>query len=300
MLRRLAAGSAVLFLFLFLPAPLRADDAGTKNQFFDSAGVKIRYLIEGNKDGEPVVLIHGLAANVEIQWTTIRAELGKDYRIIALDLRGHGLSGKPHESGKYGPELAEDVIRLLDHLHVKKAHVVGYSLGGAVALHLAVRYPDRVLSATLGGMGVPKPPGGDATLRDLADSLEKGDKGEGFKPLLVYFHPRDDRLEAVKMEAANRFLMQTTDLKAMAALVRSLRAKEAALTDDQLKTLKVPILAIVGDKDPFKEGVDELKKLAPAVQVVVLKNANHLDTFLRPEFCAALKEGLAKHHQAGK
>jgi pimeloyl-ACP methyl ester carboxylesterase len=295
MLRRLGAG--IVVFFLSFPFSLRADDVGAKNQFFDSKGVKIRYVMEGNPDGEPVVLIHGLAGNVEMQWAAVRQALGKEYKIIALDLRGHGFSGKPHEAKQYGPEMVEDVVRLLDHLKIKKAHVVGYSLGGAVALHFAARHPERTLSATLGGMGVPHPPGGDKMLTDLADSLDKGDAGEGFKPLLVLLHAKDDK---VRMETTNFFLMRTNDPKAMGALVRSLLDKDAALTDDQIKAIKVPMLAIVGDKDPFKGGVDELKKLLPAVRVIVLENATHLDAFGRKEFSDSLKEFLAKHRRAGQ
>ena len=52
------------------------------------------------------------------------------YRVIALDCRGHGQSGKPQDPGQYGLEMVRDVVRLLDHLNVERAHVVGYAMGG--------------------------------------------------------------------------------------------------------------------------------------------------------------------------
>ncbi len=131
---------------LVLPGGLHAEEAT-----FDSNGVKIRYLVEG--EGEPVLLIHGFVVNKELQWGlpgTIKA-LAKDHRVIALDNRGHGKSGKPTDPKKYGMEMVEDAVRLLDHLKIKKAHVVGYSMGAVITAKLMVTHPDRLLSATLGG-----------------------------------------------------------------------------------------------------------------------------------------------------
>ncbi|MCE9547954.1 MAG: alpha/beta hydrolase [Planctomycetia bacterium] len=59
--------------------------------------------------------------------------MSKNFQVIALDVRGHGLSDKPTREDAYGPELVGDVIRLMDHLHIKKAHIVGYSMGGIIA-----------------------------------------------------------------------------------------------------------------------------------------------------------------------
>src|ERR1035441_3043366 len=135
-----------------VPAQLAGgDDSGPR--VFDSKGVPIQYTLEGK--GEPVVLIHGLYASARINWRTpgtIKV-LARDYQVIALDARGHGGSGKPKEEGAYGIEMMEDVVRLLDHLKIQKAHVVGYSMGGMITMRLLTRQPDRVRSAILGGMG---------------------------------------------------------------------------------------------------------------------------------------------------
>jgi pimeloyl-ACP methyl ester carboxylesterase len=134
------------FLFLGATASLSAEE-------FDSDGVKIHYVVEGR--GEPVVLIHGLLASAAInwEWPGITAELAKDHQVIALDCRGHGLSGKPVEESQYGVQMVEDVVRLLDHLNIKKADIVGYSMGGMITMKLMVLHPERVRSAILGGMG---------------------------------------------------------------------------------------------------------------------------------------------------
>src|SRR5579883_1762190 len=111
---------------LLSAARLPADTGAS--QSFDSNGVKIHYTVEGK--GEPVLLIHGFAANADFNWRqpgVIKA-LAENYKVIALDNRGHGQSGKPHDIAKYGEEMAEDAVRLLDHLGIKKAHIVGYSM----------------------------------------------------------------------------------------------------------------------------------------------------------------------------
>src|SRR5262245_43153068 len=97
---------------------------------FDSKGVKIAYSVQGK--GEPVVLIHGFLSSGGINWDLpgVTALLAKDFQVITLDVRGHGQSDKPTKEDAYGPELVEDVVRLLGHLKIKKAHIVGYSMGG--------------------------------------------------------------------------------------------------------------------------------------------------------------------------
>ena len=98
-------------------------------QTFDANGVKIWYFVQGK--GDPVVLVHGWLSSATINWVLpgTSALLTKDYQVIAPDMRGHGHSDKPLEEKAYGQELAEDIRRLLDHLMIRKAHIVGYSMG---------------------------------------------------------------------------------------------------------------------------------------------------------------------------
>jgi pimeloyl-ACP methyl ester carboxylesterase len=147
----------LLTVFAVIVRPVTVEPAGATDKpairTFDSWAVKITYLVQGK--GEPVVLIHGWLSSAGINWAlpgTI-ALLARNHRVIALDRRGHGLSDKPTKEAAYGPELVEDVVRLLDHLKVRKAHVVGYSMGGIIALNFIVKHPDRVRSGMLGGMG---------------------------------------------------------------------------------------------------------------------------------------------------
>ena len=146
MLRRLVAYVMLVVVVLAVSTGARAED-----KYFDSAGVKIHYTIDGQ--GPPVVLVHGFTASIQVQWGLpgIITKLKPDYKVIALDNRGHGRSDKPHDPKLYGPESVNDVVRLLDHLKIEKAHVVGYSMGAFMTNYLVATHPSRVLTATLGG-----------------------------------------------------------------------------------------------------------------------------------------------------
>ena len=134
----------LLALFLLL-GPAAAQDL-----YFDAGGVRIRYVDTGA--GPAVVLVHGFTGTIERAWmnTGILQDLARDHRVVALDLRGHGHSDKPHDPRAYD-EIGLDVIRLLDHLHIEKSHVVGYSLGGIIIAKLLTTHPERFASALLGG-----------------------------------------------------------------------------------------------------------------------------------------------------
>jgi pimeloyl-ACP methyl ester carboxylesterase len=122
-----------------------------KMLFFDSAGIKIHYSDVGA--GEAVVLVHGFASTVEHNWggTGWIAALSKKYRVIAVDVRGHGLSDKPREPRSYGyANMGADVTRLMDHLGIERALLMGYSMGASIAIELMLSRPERFRAIVLG------------------------------------------------------------------------------------------------------------------------------------------------------
>jgi pimeloyl-ACP methyl ester carboxylesterase len=133
-------------LIAFASAQIFADE-------FDSDGVKLHYTVQGS--GEPVILIHGLFASGTLNWTApgITTALASKAQIILIDCRGHGASAKPTGERDYGLRMVEDVSRLMDHLHIKSAHLIGYSMGAMIALKFASLHPARVRSAVLCGAG---------------------------------------------------------------------------------------------------------------------------------------------------
>lgn len=97
--------------------------------------------------GENLVLIHGLGANLAFWYMGIARRLARQYRVITYDLRGHGRSSMP-ASGYTLPDMANDLEALLDHLGVEQTHVVGHSFGARVALYFTISRPDRVSTLT--------------------------------------------------------------------------------------------------------------------------------------------------------
>lgn len=272
-----------------------ASSARAEEGHFDSGGVKLHYVVEGQ--GEPVLLIHGFAGNIFVQWRLpgILRSLADDYQVIAYDNRGHGRSDKPHDPEMYGMEMVEDAVRLLDHLQIERAHVVGYSMGAFIAAKLVTMYPDRVLSVTLGGAGWPKED--DPRVRLLDEVAESLDRGEGIAPLLEFLTP-DGRSKPTQeqLSGLNQVLKLTNDAKALAAAIRSM--KELAVEEEELRANPVPALAIVGEIDPLKATVDELARSMANLEVVVLPGADHISAYFRPEFAAKLKEFLARQSQS--
>lgn len=106
-------------------------------------GLKMYYEVRGQ--GEPVVLLHGafMAISNNFHWAEWIGELSKTRKVIAIEMQGHGRTADTGRDFTYD-NLADDVAALLDHLKVPSADVIGYSLGGGVALNCAIRHPDKV------------------------------------------------------------------------------------------------------------------------------------------------------------
>ncbi len=273
-----------------LAATCAAQSGVVKQPSFDSAGVPIHYTVAGRDDGEAVVLIHGFAGDIASHWGQAIAALKSDYKVVALDCRGHGGSGKPHEADKYGREMFADVVRLLDHLKIDKAHVVGYSMGAGIALGCAVYHPEHVRTVTLGGSsGMNQSQ--EKLIEAVAESLEKG---AGIEPLVEALKPKDQpEPTAEEIGRINKFLESTNDTKALAAVARGmLKDKTSMPTDQQVQEVQVPLLAIIGSVDPLREGVERLKELRPATKVVIVDGGNHMTTLIRPEFVTELRKFL--------
>lgn len=284
--------TAVLLLSgLVSHAATAADDV------FDSNGVKIRYVTEG--EGEAVVLIHGWMGDSSM-WgadksgnTKLDAKAGKGFKVIAIDCRGHGKSDKPHDQAKYGPEMAADVVRLLDHLKIQKAHLVGYSMGAFVAGKVAATHPDRVLSIVYGGQAPivaglnVKADAVDVT-EVFAKTVEEGrDLGE----YLLAVMPADKKKPTPEQaKALAAFLYGKKDVKAFAAAGRSLG--ELKVTEAELKKCVAPILFIHGSDDPAKERVAAVRKLLDRGEVTVVNGADHMTTLTKPQFGTAIVDFL--------
>jgi len=266
-------------------------------QFFNSDGLRIRFVEHGN--GEPVVLIHGLMGSLD-DWrktTTVVENLARDHRVIALDLRGHGQSDKPRDPAAYGVRLTEDVLRLLDHLKIDRAHIVGYAFGGSVAAKLLVTHPERVASAVLGGSSARQR--GTAEDVKVAESQAAGLLSDPpFREAIARAAPKGEPLSEAQIRERSRQILGTNDPQAVAAFVRG--GVSLAVSEADLQAVRVPLLAIVGSNDPALRGVNELKALLPDMSVTVIDGGVHIATEERgtprfPEFVEAIRAFVKAH-----
>jgi pimeloyl-ACP methyl ester carboxylesterase len=270
-----------------------------EDKFFDSSGVKIRYIDVGR--GEPVILIHGFSSSLDANWgqTRVIETLAKDFRVVAFDVRGHGKSGKPHDVASYGLAVVEDVARLMDHLGLPKAHIVGYSMGGAIAGKFVTVHPDRAITVAFGA-SLPRLsslPGAERESITLAESLEQG---HGMRPMILrLLPPNEPKPSDDVIEQESRAILGRNDPLALAAVQRGNQEQSVTLGD--VRAIRVPMLAVIGSADPIKAGVDLFKTIKPDLTVVVIDGATHSGTrgaAGRREFAAAVHDFIAAHRSA--
>jgi pimeloyl-ACP methyl ester carboxylesterase len=281
-----------------------AGDGRAAEQSFDSQGVQISYIDQGA--GEAVVLIHGFGLSADEMWmqspfapTPLIPLLAKEYRVIAPDLRGHGASGKPHDAASYGCAMAEDVVRLLDHLGVRKTHVLGYSMGATVAGRLLASHPDRLLSVTFGGGGPVVHFSEEETqvIDATATSLEKG---LGCVPLVMSLAPeRGPRPSPFQASMISTMLLRGKDKLALAAVMRS--QEGLAVTEEELARSAVPVSFVYGDRESRGklERITTAVAALPQAEVMVLEGRDHVTTAANLKFREALLKFVREHRDDG-
>lgn len=231
---------------------------------FVSDGVEIAYLdFEPLTEDrhEPIVLIHGFASTHAVnwlftQWVKTLTEDGR--RVILFDNRGHGQSEKLYDPASYGLDLmAGDVARLLDHLSIARADVMGYSLGARIATILALAHPERVRALVLGGIGVHLVD--DAGMpRALAEAMETERIEDIDEPMLKIFRGFAESTRS--------------DLDALAACVRGARM---VINPKQLADIAAPVLICVGTRDDVAGDPHPLAPLFRNAQIVDIPGRDH-------------------------
>jgi pimeloyl-ACP methyl ester carboxylesterase len=229
---------------------------------FRSDDVEIAYETRG--EGDPILLIHGFASNAQVNWfeTGWVDALERDgRRVIAMDNRGHGASGKLYDPAAYAvPIMTEDARRLLDHLAIPRADILGYSMGARIAAFLTMNHPGRVRSAVIGGMAanmIHGVGGGE----EIAEALEA---------------PSADEVEDIVPLAFRLFAESTgSDLKALAACMRSVRQN---ISPAELGEIAVPVLVAAGSTDEVAGPVEPLVDAIPGARSLVIPGRDHMRT----------------------
>lgn len=229
-------------------------------QKFNSDGVSIAFIDEGQ--GEPVLLIHGFASNIRVNWAATgwtKALLDAGFRVIAFDHRGHGESEKIYDAARYSaPVMADDAARLLEHLGIARANVIGYSMGARVAAFLAIQRPDLVKKVVFAGLAermISGVPGAEA----IAEALEA---------------PEPQQVTDVGARSFRVFADQTkSDRRALAACIRSSRVK---IKPEALAAIRTPVLVVAGELDDVSGKVEPLVELIPGASGLTLPGKNHM------------------------
>lgn len=235
--------------------------------FVENNDTKIHYVVEGQ--GPPIVMLHASMGSYA-EWHNgdyINA-LKNDYKLILVDLRGHGASDKPRDIKSYSSkEFTSDIIAVLDDLKIPKAHCWGYSMGGTIAFFLSRDYPERFRSFIIGGA---YPQGflnvGTEMFERVQELLKDGADG-----LLVYLKERGDEITP-----ENEKGLRAMDYDVINAWLNSedLYGK----VDEHLSELDIPFLFYAGEQDewnPYPYLVEISEKMKHA-KTILFPDAGHM------------------------
>ncbi len=259
--------------------------------FTASDGTRIHYLRAGDT-GSWVVLIHGYTGSAEGNWFAngIAQALAANHRVVAIDCRNHGKSDKPQPGG---PGRAKDVIELMNHLGVTRAHIHGYSMGGMITARLLGFIPERIITATFGGSGVMEfeDPYVDATPRD-SDGVDP-EEAVVSRNLRISFAMTNGK---TREEAEG---IADTRREPLAVDATATRKLAAAI---ELRKVDFPVLAINGEYDrPFAKTHRLWRELNDFTNVV-LPGKSHLTTIVAghmpPEYLKATARFIDSNDEA--
>ena len=237
--------------------------------FTDNRGIRIHFHVEGT--GPPIVLQHGLSGRMGGWYENGFIDALKNgYTVIAVDARGHGGSDKPYEPAAYDQRvMASDIVAILDHLEIDKAHYVGYSMGGSIGFALADTAPERLLSVSIGGMH-PYPMDRDL-MQPMIEAL-----GHGIKTWVASIEKSNPNMPAWRKE-------QMLDNDAGAILGASIGLRDRVDMSHVLPKMDMPCLVYAGDADSFHVGAKKCVENMPNVRWVSLPDLDHIQTFEQGE-----------------
>jgi pimeloyl-ACP methyl ester carboxylesterase len=228
-----------------------------------------------------VILHHGFIANANVNWVLpgiVTALTNAGRQVVALDARGHGDSGKPHDPVFYGEEkMVQDLRRLFDSVGASRVDLVGYSMGAIVSL-IAASQDERIRRLVVGGVGAGVVEQGGVDTRvvgrtAIVAALQTQDPSTITNPVAAAFRSFADRVGA--------------DREALAAHASSVRTRQIPL-----RQITAPTLVIAGDNDALAARPEVLASSIPNARSLLLPG-DHLSVVPTPQFASAIVEFLA-------
>jgi pimeloyl-ACP methyl ester carboxylesterase len=218
--------ATALILTFLVPAAVSAQEP--KTGYAPVNGLKMYYEIHGK--GDPVVLLHGSFMTITNNWSDTIAQLSKSRQVIAVEMQGHGRTADVNRDFSY-ENLADDIAALLDYLKIKQADVLGYSMGGGVAMQVAIRHPEKVRKVV---------------------SISAVFRHDGWVKEAVEMFPKMEAgmLKGSPIEIEYKKLSPTPDkFETFVKRVIQMDIKPYDFGAEKLKATKAPILFIHGDAD---------------------------------------------------
>jgi len=257
-----------------------------------------RLFYEDRGRGEPILLVHGMGSDHTV-WEGMIPLLKKNYRVLAVDLRGHGASSKPQ--GPYSIKLfAQDMYQFIESLGISQVHFIGHSMGGAIGLELTLQHPEIIGSLTL----ISSFAYADSPLRDVLKELKKILTQEGYN---AFFNACLQLANTTEFIQDNKELFQVimNDMAktiSISAIRDTLNACGEVDFRTSLKNVKTPTMIIAGEDDIFTPPSHSIK-IKNAIynsKIEIINNGTHNMLVERPQETCDLIYPFLKEFQLAK
>jgi 3-oxoadipate enol-lactonase len=252
-------------------------------------GITINYQIDG-PDGAPCLVFSNSLATSLSMWDEQAAAFKDSYRVLRYDQRGHGLTDAP--AGRYSYDtLLADALGLLDALSIAKAHFAGLSMGGATALGLAERHPDRFDRIVVCDSPCQSTPQSSRQWEERIAIAEKQGIGVLVEPTLARWFPPKILAENPPHLDKVRAMIRATPVNGFIGCAAALADHDYA---SAVATVKRPVLFLGGENDAATAPMRKLNERLPGSRFVELPGAGHISNMDRPaEFTTAIREFLS-------
>jgi pimeloyl-ACP methyl ester carboxylesterase len=269
-------------------------------------GVSLYYEETGTGSGDPILFIHEFAGDHR-SWEPQIRFFSRTFRCIVYDARGYPPSDVPTEPAAYSQDLAvADALTVLDHLEVARAHVVGLSMGGFTALHLGLRHPSRTVSLVVAGCGYGAHPNARAAFRAESAAVAAAFEEQGASGIAQKYGSGPARVQFMNKDPHGweRFVEMLAEHSTVGSALTMLGVQRERpslydLTDD-LRSLAVPTLLMVGDEDRgCLESNLMLKETIDSAGLWVLPRTGHTSNLEDPDLFNTLVSEFLTAVEAG-